>query len=196
MRIFLAGATGVIGRRLLPRMIEAGHTVAAMTRTPGKIAELRAAGALPLLCDVYDTAALNAAVAGFAPDLVMHQLTDLPDDFARIAEHRPANDRMRTVGTKNLLDAARLARVPRFVAQSIAWRSGPVLATHEAAVLAAGGVVLRYGQFYGRGTFFERELPPPPRIAIDEAARRTLALLTMPSGVVTIVDDDGDSNSQ
>lgn len=191
MKVFLAGASGAIGRRLLPLMLAAGHEVAAMTRTAGKVPALRDAGATPVLCDVYDADALNAAVREFAPDLVMHQVTDLPDEFERIADSAAANNRMRSEGTRNLLTAARLARAPHFIAQSIAWRTSAVIAAHENSVLDAGGAVLRYGQFYGPGTYFENEPPPHPRIHIDEAARRTLPFLARPRGVFTIAEDFG-----
>ena len=121
MRIFLAGASGVIGIRLLPWLAAAGHQVAGMTRTAAKIAELEALGAEPVLCDVYDADALKAAVVRFGPDAVMHQLTDLPDDAAKIPEAGARNDRMRCEGTRNLLAAAEAAGAERILAQSIAW---------------------------------------------------------------------------
>ena len=86
MRIFLAGASGVIGVRLVPLLVSAGHVIAGMTRSPGKATTLQALGARPVVCDVYDADALRAEVVGFQPDAVMHQLTDLPDDAAQIPE--------------------------------------------------------------------------------------------------------------
>src|SRR5215471_4661716 len=79
MRVFLAGASGVIGIRVLPLLVSEGHIVAAMTRSAGKADELLALGGEPVVCDVFDLDALEAAVAAFAPEAVMHQLTDLPD---------------------------------------------------------------------------------------------------------------------
>lgn len=190
MKIFLAGATGVIGVRLLPLLLAEGHVVAAMTRTAGKIEALRAQGARPVLCDLFDAAALTAAVTEFQPDVVMHQVTDLPDEYARIQEFRPANDRVRSEGTRNLLAAARAANASRFIAQSIAWGTGPVIEAHESSVISAGGTVLRYGQFYGPGTFYENQPPPSPRIHVDEAARRTMAFLSGPRGTFTITDEE------
>jgi nucleoside-diphosphate-sugar epimerase len=192
VRIFLAGASGVIGVRLLPLLVEAGHRVAGMTRSPQKVAELRALGAEPVLCDVYDAGALRAAVVRCRPEVVMHQLTDLPDDAARLPELGARNDRMRREGTANLLAAARAADAAQILAQSIAWelpgeRGGRIRA-HEGAILDAGGVVIRYGQLYGPGTYFETEPPAPPRIHVDEAARRTVELLAEPSGIVEIVE--------
>jgi uncharacterized protein YbjT (DUF2867 family) len=192
MRIFLAGATGVIGIRLLPLLIEAGHTVAAMTRSPGKIGELRTLGAEPVVCDVLDAPALTAAVTAFEPDAVMHQVTDLPDRLDQLPAFAERNDRIRTEGTRNLVAAAGAAGARHFLAQSIAWRPsgrGGVVDEHERVVLGIGGVVVRYGQLYGAGTFYEHELPPHPRIHVDEAARRTPPLILAPSGMVVLADD-------
>ena len=191
-RIFLAGASGVIGIRLLPLLVQDGHTVAGMTRSASKLAELEALGAQAVVCDVYDLEALTAAVTRFAPDAVMHQLTDLPDDAAQIPELSSRNDRMRTEGTRNLLAAAKAAGAARFYAQSIAWElpGERGVATHafERTVLDGGGVVIRYGQLYGPGTYYETTIPDPPRIQIDEAARRTVPLLDAPSGIVELVE--------
>lgn len=196
MRIFVAGATGVIGVRLVPLLVAAGHQVAGMTRSPRKAELVRELGAEPVVCDVFDAAALAGAVAAFRPDLVMHQLTALPDDVAEIEGYLAANNRIRTEGTRNLLDAARQAGARRFVAQSVAWQlpgeGGVAVAEHEDMVLRAGGVVIRYGQFYGPGTYHPSTPPPPPRIHIDEAARRTLPAMDLPAGIVVIADRDTD----
>ena len=193
MRIFLAGASGVIGVRLIPLLVRDGHEVAGMTRSPGKTAALRELGAEPVVCDVFDAGALAKAVTAFGPELVMHQLTDLPDQADQIAGFAARNNRMRTEGTRNLLAAAAQAGATRFLAQSIAWTppaGGEAVAEHERLVLAAGGVVIRYGIFYGPGTYSGADrVPPPPRIQVDEAARRTVALLTAPSGVVVVTED-------
>jgi nucleoside-diphosphate-sugar epimerase len=192
VRIFLAGATGVIGRRVVPLLVADGHAVAGMTRSASKADGLRALGAEPVVCDVFDAEALRDAVVAFRPDLVMHQLTDLPDDLDRFREHAAGNNRIRREGTRNLLAAAHAAGSRRFLAQSVAWEltgDGAAAADElERAVLDARGVVLRYGRFYGPGTYYEQELPPPPLIHIDEAARRTVAVLEAPSGVLTIVE--------
>jgi len=193
MRVFLAGASGAIGRQLTPMLVEAGHEVMGMTRTPGKAELLRELGAEPAVLDVYDAEGLLEAVLSFGPEAVMHQLTDLPDDPARIPEMGAANARIRTEGTANLLAAARAAEAPHFVAQSIAWRLPGGLhrsvEEHEAMVLDAGGVVVRYGRFFGPGTYHEgAEVPEPPRIQVEEAARRTLPALDAPSGIVTVVE--------
>jgi putative NAD(P)-binding protein len=195
MRVFLAGASGVIGIRLLPLLVEQGHVVAAMTRSPGKAAHLQELGGEPVVCDVFDAEALTEAVVRFRPDAVVHQLTDLPDRRAELDAYAAANDRIRGEGTRNLIAAAQAGGAHRFVAQSIAWRPagarGEVVERHEQQVLAAGGVVVRYGQLYGPGTYYEQLPPPSPRVRVDEAARATLPLLDAPSGIVTIVESDG-----
>jgi nucleoside-diphosphate-sugar epimerase len=176
MRIFLAGATGVIGRRLLPRLIERGHEVTALTRQPDEVARLRALGATAVLGDVLDGDVVLRAVRSAAPEVVVHQLTDLRD------QNFGANSELRKTGTRHLVDAALAAGVRRVVAQSIAWAyqagdvpaaestpldlaaSGSRLATVqgvaalEAAVRAAPEwVLLRYGLLYGPGTWYARD---------------------------------------
>jgi hypothetical protein len=192
-RVFLAGASGVIGQRLIPRLIEAGHVVGGMTRSAGKTEQLSALGAEPILCDVFDGAALIQAVQDFAPDVILNELTDLPDDLADIGAHAELNARIRTEGNHNLIEAARLSGSPKVLAQTVAWQlpDGPdALAVQdlERSVLAEGGVVLSYGQFYGPGTYNEKQMPAEPRVHIDRAADRTVELLDAPSGVVVITD--------
>ena len=195
MRIYLAGASGVIGVRLVPLLVADGHDVAGMTRSPHKVDTLRTLGAEPVVCDVFEPRALIEAATAFRPELVMHQLTDLPDDLERIPEFAARNNRIRTEGTRNLLIAARAAGATRFLAQSIAWTppaGGEAVAEHERLVLEAGGVVVRYGMFYGPGTYSGPDgMPPPPRVHVDEAARRTLPLLEAPTGVVVVADEPG-----
>jgi nucleoside-diphosphate-sugar epimerase len=190
--VFVAGATGVIGRRLVPLLVDAGHDVAGMTRSSEKVELLQRLGAAPVVCDVYARGALADAVGDLEPDVVVGLLTDLPDDLADFESFRKRNDRMRQEGMRNLLAAAQAAKAPRFLAESIAWQlpgeHGEAVADMERAVLEAGGVILRYGQLYGPGTFYERELPDPPRVHVDEAAKRTADLLDAKSGVATIVD--------
>jgi hypothetical protein len=189
VRVFVAGATGVIGLRVVPLLVAAGHAVAAMTRSPARVAELERLGAHAVVCDAYDADGLRAAVAASAPDLVMSQLTHLPDDPAQIAGGAAANDRMRSEGTRNVVAAADGRRL---AVESIAWElpgdRRATIAAHEGVVLDAGGVVLRYGRLYGPDTWFPDTPPGPPRIHVDEAARRTVAALDAPPGIVTIVD--------
>jgi nucleoside-diphosphate-sugar epimerase len=162
-----------------------------MTRSPAKRAEIAQLGGEPVVCDVYDAAALTKAVTTFGPDVVIHQVTDLPDSVEQLGDFAARNDRIRTEGTRNLLDAARSVRASHFLAQSIAWRPagrGAVLDQHEHMVLSAGGVVIRYGQLYGPGTYYEDRIPPHPRIHVDVAANRTVPLIGAPSGVVVVVE--------
>ena len=193
MRIFVAGATGVIGVRLVPLLLARAHRVAGMTRSPRKAQELRALGAEPVVCDVFDAAALEQAVSSFRPDAVLDELTDLPDDAGSISAFRQANARVRREGTRNLLAAANTAGAGRFLAQSVAWQlrgdAGAAVEEMERWVLDAGGVVLRCGQFYGPGTYYEQAPPPPPRVHVDEAARRTVDVLAAPSGIIEIVEE-------
>jgi len=193
MRIFLAGASGVIGQRLIPRLVQAGHVVGGLTRSPSKTELLSHLGAEPILCDVFDREALIQAVRDFGPDVVLDELTDLPDDAAQISELADLDARIRTEGTRNLIEAARRSGSPKILAQSVAWQlpDGPdarAVAELERSVLAEGGVVLRYGQFYGPGTYHERQPPAEPRVHIDRAAERTVETLGEPKGVVVITD--------
>jgi nucleoside-diphosphate-sugar epimerase len=194
MRVYVAGATGVIGRHLVPLLVGAGHTVGAMTRSAANAGKLASIGAQPIVCDVFDRPALLGAVRSFAPDVVLHELTDLPDDLADLPKDSLLNARIRVEGTRNLIDAMRDVAQAKIVAQSVAWDMRPgaeadAVNSLEQAVLAVNGVVLRYGFLYGPGTYFEAERPPAPRVHIDTAASRTVQALDAPSGVLTIVDD-------
>jgi nucleoside-diphosphate-sugar epimerase len=193
MRVFLAGGSGVIGQRLIPRLVQAGHVVGGMTRSSSKTELLAQLGAEPILCDVFDRDALIQAVRDFNPDVILNELTDLPDEAEKIADHRELNARIRTEGNQNVIEAARQSGSPKILAQSVAWQlpDGPdalAVAELERSVLAEGGVVLSYGQFYGPGTYNEQQIPAEPRVQIDRAADRTVELLGAPSGVVVITD--------
>ena len=182
MKVLVAGATGVIGRNLVPKLIAAGHEVAGTTRTPSKEPALRQAGATPFVVDVLDPNAVGRAVAAFEPEVIVHEATALSSVDMRHFERAFAlTNRLRTEGTDHLLAAGRAVGVRRFIAQSFAgWpfaRSGPLVKTEddaldpepigpmrttlaalrhlEAAVTGADwteGVVLRYGALYGPGT--------------------------------------------
>lgn len=120
MKVFVAGASGVVGRHLIPQLVDAGHEVVAMTRSPDKTARLRALGAQPVVADALDQPAVTAAVRQARPQAVVHQLTAIPvrtgvGKFDRIFA---ATNRLRTEGTDILLAAARAAGAHRFVAQS------------------------------------------------------------------------------
>lgn len=123
---------------------------------------------------------------------MLHELTDLPDKAELLPAAAAANARIRPEGTRNLLAAAEAAGARRFVAQSVAWQiagdGGDAVAELERLVLGADGVLLRYRRFYGPGTYHEDELPAKPHIHVDAAARRTVAALDVPAGVVEIVE--------
>ncbi len=137
MRIFLAGATGAIGRRLIPLLVQAGHSVVGMTRSSHKSGDLRAAGAEPAVVDALDAGAVMAAVRKAAPDVVVHQLTAIPAavDFRKIAQQFVLTNRLRTQGTDHLLAASLVVGARRFVAQSFTgWpyaRTGGPVKTEE-----------------------------------------------------------------
>ena len=183
MRIFLAGATGAVGQRLMPQLLAEGHEVVAMTRTAAKADGLRAAGALPVVADALDRDAVMGAVLGAEPEVIVHQMTALAGatDLKHFDRVFATTNRLRTEGTRHLLDAARAAGTRRLIAQSytgwpFAREGGPVkdedapldpappraqreslAAIRELEALVGGaedveGVVLRYGGFYGPGT--------------------------------------------
>jgi uncharacterized protein YbjT (DUF2867 family) len=194
MRVYVAGATGVIGRHVVPLLVGAGHTVGAMTRSAGNADKLASIGAEPIVCDVFDLPALSKAVRSFSPDVVLHELTDLPDHLVDLPEDSLLNARIRVEGTRNLIEAMGDVAQAKIVAQSVAWEMRPgaeadAVAFLEKAVLGVDGVVVRYGFLYGPGTYFEGDLPPAPRVHIATAASRTLQALDAPTGVVTVVDD-------
>ncbi len=149
MRIFVAGATGAIGRRLVPMLVNAGHSVVGMTRSPGKASALRATGAEPVVVDALDALAVQAAVRQARPEVVVHQLTALPAmlDFRKIEQQFAMTNRLRTEGTDHLLAAALDVGARRFVAQSYAgWpyaRTGGPVKTEEDALDARPPAALR-----------------------------------------------------
>ena len=132
MRIFLAGASGAIGRRLVPLLIAAGHDVAGTTRSADAAGKLEAAGVRAAIVDVYEPPALERAAIDAQPEVVVHQLTDLPQSFDEkaLAASYPRNARIRVEGTRNLIAAARAAGAQRFVVQradiGVAARKMPV----------------------------------------------------------------------
>src|SRR3954462_14411793 len=196
MRVFVAGATGLIGRRAVRLMLDAGHEVSAIARSEQSAEELREAGAGVSVADVFDAELLRGTMAMTEPDVVMHQLTVLPDrlDDRAAAEMFARNDRMRVEGTRVLIEAAAAVGAKRLIAQSIAFayeptgdwgkdesaplfldapspwgRSVGAVAELERQVLEArgmDGVVLRYGTLYGPGTWYD-----PDGGTIAEAVR-------------------------
>jgi nucleoside-diphosphate-sugar epimerase len=224
MKILLAGATGVIGRRLVPLLVAADHEVFGTTRSPEKNRLLQQMGATPVIVDVFDRTGVATMIREVRPDVVIHQLTDLSvRDLA-------ANSRIRKEGTRNLVDAAREAGVQRFIAQSIAWAYAPgdgpadetvpldteapeprrdtvegVQVLEQATTELEKGIVLRYGLFYGPGTWYapggsvaeqvrRGEVPANQGITsflhVDDAAHAALLALDWPAGIYNIVDDE------
>ncbi|MBS0364353.1 MAG: NAD(P)-dependent oxidoreductase [Proteobacteria bacterium] len=184
-RIFLAGASGAIGRRLTPLLLGAGHYVVGTTRSEARANELRVLGAAAMVVDVFDAPALSRAFESAWPDIVIHQLTDLPKDLDpnKMGNAIVRNARVREEGTRNLVRCAIATGVRRLVAQSIAWAYAPGSEPHaesdppdteaqgDRGITIRGiialedrtlksppleGVVLRYGQLYGPGTHAAR----------------------------------------
>jgi nucleoside-diphosphate-sugar epimerase len=239
MRVFVAGASGAIGRPLVPQLITAGHEVTGTTRSEERAEAIRAAGARAAVCDAFDAGALRAAVVEAAPEVVVHQLTALPDRFdPRNKEIYAPTNRLRAEGTRTLLEAARAAGARRLVCQSIAFAYAPgrqpevmnedarlalgapppfgdgirVIDEMERAAVGADGLeglVLRYGWFYGPGTYYaddgsiaqdvrRRRFPVIGKgtglysfVHVDDAASATVAAVERGApGIYNVVDDD------
>jgi 2-alkyl-3-oxoalkanoate reductase len=219
MRVFVAGASGAIGRPLVRKLIEAGHEVTGTTRSEERGHELREAGAHTVVVDALDRDALIAAVDEAGPDVVVHQLTALPRRMNfRSSELYAGTNRLRTEGTRNLLDGARAGGARRFVSQSIAFaypNDGPRVKTEEdpilteapepfgsgvrslhemeSAVLASEGLeglVLRYGFFYGPGTHYGKG-----GYMLEDVRRRRLPIVGKGTGTFSFihVDDAADA---
>lgn len=239
MRVLVAGATGAVGRPLVPLLVAAGHQVIGTTRSEAKAAALRAAGAEPAVVDVRDTAALRAVAEGAEPDVVVNQLTSLPAemDFRDPEALRATNELRAEVGPA-LAGIAAEVGAKRLIAQSVAFFYAPVggmVKTEEDPLIelspgslmgvAAGslrelerstlehegveGLVLRYGYFYGPGTYYaadgsttaqvrKRRLPVVGKgggvfsfIHVDDAAAATLAAIERgPPGTYNVTDDE------
>ncbi|HEX5990269.1 MAG TPA: NAD(P)-dependent oxidoreductase [Solirubrobacterales bacterium] len=237
MRVFVAGASGVVGRPTVRQLVEAGHEVVGMTRREGRAAEIREAGAEAVVCDVFDAEALQEAVVAARPEAVLHALTALPPKFDPKSDYLAATNKVRTEGTRNLVAAAKAAGARRIVAESVAffyepegdWIKGEeaplfrdppgrfaaaceALVSLESQVLEVGepeGVVLRFGWFYGPGTYYDRggsvaeevrkrRYPIIGRgegrfsfVNIEDAAAAYVAALEHGSpGVYNVVDDE------
>ncbi len=238
MKVFVAGATGAIGRPLTRALLEHGHDVSGLTRSQERAAGLSALGARPVVCDVLDSNRLADELTRLKPEAIVNELTDLPPSLSpkKLTAIYAANDRVRRDGTANLLRAAHRCGASRMVVQSAAYWYAPegarvkteedplfvdapepigtavrTMREVEECVLADGrveAVVLRYGQFYGPGTWyapdgdigrrFSRNLYPMigdgsaslSFIHVDDAARATVAALGAPPGVYNIVDEE------
>jgi nucleoside-diphosphate-sugar epimerase len=219
-RVLLAGAGGVIGRRLMPMLRAAGHRIAGTTRSLAKAQELRDLGADPVVVDVFDVETLSRLVASVRPEIVIHQLTDLPMGLepSRMDEAITRNARIRDEGTRNLASASIAAGARRLIAQSIAWAyaAGP-LPHRETDPLDTGaqgtrgvsvrgvaaleswtsnsppleGLVLRYGRIYGPGTGAD-STTGSPSLHVDAAAYAALLAVDrgLP-GIFNIAEPDG-----
>ncbi|WP_370096965.1 NAD-dependent epimerase/dehydratase family protein [Streptacidiphilus sp. MAP12-20] len=208
MRIFLAGAGGAIGRRLVPLLLEGGHHVVGTARAEEGVTRLRALGIEAVRVDALDADALRRAVRDAAPDALLHQLTDLS------GADGAANGRLRREGTRNLIDAARAVGVSRIVSQSISWAyvGGTAPAGEDEpldldAPLPRGGmvgaiatlerisgelpeaVVLRNGLLYGPGTWYAPDGPVAAALR-GEPAGPFLASLTANAAVSSFVHVD------
>jgi nucleoside-diphosphate-sugar epimerase len=223
-RILVAGASGAIGRRLCRLLVEDGWQVTGTTRSSDKAAVLRAIGVAPAIVDVFDETTLRQVVMEAQPDIVIHQLTDLPPalDPAKMATAQTRNARIREIGTRNLLAAAIAADAKRMIAQSIAFAYAPgplpyheewplnsdaldpaglsarAVASLEQQVLQAPltGIILRYGKFYGPGTGFD-DPPSGGPVHVDAAADAARRAVTRGrTGIYNIAEDDGTISSR
>ncbi|GED15831.1 NAD-dependent epimerase/dehydratase family protein [Aneurinibacillus migulanus] len=224
MKIVVAGASGVIGRALVPLLVKEGHEVVGLTRNRHYAAELSSKGVQSVILDVFDREAVFSVLRETKPDTVIHQLTSLSArDFA---EHA----RIRKEGTRNLVDASLEAGVRRMIAQSISWAYSPgegpavednaldleaplprkttvesVHALESAVAEMPEHVILRYGLFYGAGTWYasggfiaeqvrQQQLPATEGISsfvhVDDAAHAAVLALHWPSGPFNIVDNE------
>lgn len=237
MKVFIAGASGAVGRQLVPQLLAAGHQVTGMTRSREGAEAIRSAGADAVVCDVFDRERLGRVMDEAAPEVVVHQLTALPEKFnPRKIDYGPT-DRLRTEGTRNLIAAAREAGAWRFIAQSISFllvpEGGPVrdedarpftdapdpfgpavratidLERQVAEADGLEGLVLRYGFFYGPGTYYasdgniaeETRRRRQPIVGdgggvfsfchVEDAAAATVAAVESPAvGVLNICDNE------
>jgi nucleoside-diphosphate-sugar epimerase len=232
MRVFVAGSTGAVGTRLVPQLLERGHDVVGTSRSQEKVERLKAQGAEGVVLDLLDPSDVMHAVGQARPDAIVHEATALSDlsDVKHFDRSFAATNQLRTVGTQALLAAAREHGVSHFVAQSFAgWpyaREGGPIKTEddpldpnpvpdmresveairelEQSVLAAGGIVLRYGGLYGSPDDAQLELIRRRRFPIvgdgggitsfvhldDVASATVLAVERDGTGVYNIVDDD------
>jgi len=184
MKVFVAGASGAIGRPLVRQLLAAGHEVTGMTRRQDRAEEIRADGAAAVVCDAFDAEALREAVVRAAPEGVVHALTALPPKFNPRSDYLAPTNRIRREGTRNLVAAARAAGARRIVAESVSFFYRPegdwvkdeeaplfddapgsfgaalaAIVDLEQQVLGAEGIeglVLRYGWLYGPGTYYDR----------------------------------------
>lgn len=218
-KVFVAGASGVIGKALLPLLVEAGYTVYGATRRPERAEQIEAAGATAVVVDVYDAERLKAQLMRIQPWAVVHQLTDLPRGLSPelMTQAIANNARIRSEGTRNLVAAAVAAGSHRLVAQSIAWAyrfgKNPYLESHPLDLDAEGnrrvsvhgiaalerqvlgeptlrGTVLRYGQLYGPDTGTDEPSGASPLHVAAAARAALLALQAEEGGIFNIAEDN------
>jgi nucleoside-diphosphate-sugar epimerase len=206
MKVFVAGASGAIGKPLLPRLVAAGHEVTGTTRREERTEAIRVTGAKAVVCDALDADSLRDAVVAAEPEVVVHALTAIPERIDWKADPLAATNRLRSEGTRNLIAAARTAGARRIVAESVAFLYAPrgdwikdeeaelyvgapepfgvaveALADLERQVGEAEGmegVILRFGNLYGPDTMFASN-----GSQADEARRRRLPIVGKGSGV-------------
>ncbi|KYP79262.1 NAD-dependent epimerase/dehydratase family protein [Ferroacidibacillus organovorans] len=224
MRIFVAGATGVVGRLLIPKLLHAGHEVIGMTRTAERKSIIEDSGVYAVTVDAFDREGIRSLLDDIRPDVVIHQLTSLADrDFAE-------NTRIRVNGTRNLVDASLQSGVKKMIVQSVAWAyeagddpasedvpldiDAPaprkrlvdgIVALEQAASEVPEHVILRYGLFYGPGTWyagdgFMAEQVRQQKVAattgvtsfihVEDAVNAAFLAVDWPTGIVNIVDDE------
>jgi nucleoside-diphosphate-sugar epimerase len=231
MKVFLAGASGAIGRPLIRQLRERGHDVVGMTRSNVQV--ITELGAQAVVADALDADAVRAAVESARPDVVVNELTDLarPLNPRKYGEWLAGTNRLRREGTRNLVDAAQASGASKVISQSVAfaYKFEPGVKTEDAPIhgaaagdmgaamesleqqtlAAPGGIVLRYGFFYGPGTAYandgqqvelirKRQMPIVgggtgqfPFIHVEDAASATVAAIERGSpGIYNVVDDD------
>ena len=218
-KVFVAGASGVIGRALCKMLVKDGWTVYGTTRSENKIETLKQIGVEPIIVDVYDEKKLEEIINSINPKIVFHQLTDLPAglDPAKMQEALISNAKLREIGTRNLVNASIKAGVKKMIAQSIAFVYEPSTLPHteesallnfedpiygstskavaslEEEVLNAPfiGIVLRNGLLYGNGTGFDNPVDFVPPVHVEAAAHAAfLAINCTSNGIFNIADND------
>lgn len=204
MRVFVAGASGAIGRPTVRQLVKAGHEVVGMTREEERAAAIRETGAEAVVCDAFDAEGLREAVVAAQPEVVVHLLTALPQRFNPRSNWLEPTNRIRVEGTRNLVGAATAAGARRMVAESIAFvylpegaglkseedaiedRSGPGVAVAElerqVGEAALEGLILRYGWLYGPGTHYDHGGQQA-----EEAKRRRFPVVGKGTGVFSFL---------
>lgn len=213
MKVFVAGASGVIGRPTVRQLLAAGHDVVGMTRREERAAEIRADGAEAVVCDAFDAEGLRQAVVAARPEVVVHLLTALPQRYSLKEDYLAPTNEIRREGTRNLIAAAQAAGARRLVAESIAFIYEPEgsWVKDEGAPVQTGapepfgsavagvmemerqvreaeeleGLVLRFGWLYGPGTYYARDGKQG-----EEAMKRRIPIAGKGSGVFSFIHSE------